>query len=508
MPGRREGRLRTAAEHRRRATAVRLVPDDDHDVTAPGRDRADVLRCRAGSKPLVDLRLAEPERARGLAGSQQRAADDRVGRHAVAAQPLAEPACLRTALGGQRAQLVGPACGGLGVSDDHEAHRGQDSVAPVDDLWERYLVLGLRLGRHVDGLVDAYFGPPELQEGVEREPLVPPSELAAEAAALAGSTDGWLQAQLVGCETTARRLDGEQIAWSDEVERCYGVRPRHTDESQFAGAHARLDEVLGGSGSLGERYRAWTEEQALPADVLLEASVRFADSLRARTEELFGLPEHEEAQIELVTDEPWSAFNYYLGRRRSRVAVNTDLPVHSFRLPELIAHEIYPGHHTEHAWKEALLVDGEGNYGETIFLVGTPQSTVSEGIASLAPEIVGAFEGAAALYDDLGVAYDAAQADAIRDVREALDPVSVNAALLLHERGGSVADAVDYVERWLLVPRERAAKSVQFITHPTWRAYVSCYSSGYALCRRWVDGDMERFRRLLTEQLSTAALAA
>ena len=25
---------------------------------------------------------------------------------------------------------------------------------------ERYLELGLRLGKHVDGLVDAYYGPP------------------------------------------------------------------------------------------------------------------------------------------------------------------------------------------------------------------------------------------------------------------------------------------------------------------------------------------------------------
>ena len=28
---------------------------------------------------------------------------------------------------------------------------------------ERYLELGLRLGRHVDGLVDSYYGPPELK---------------------------------------------------------------------------------------------------------------------------------------------------------------------------------------------------------------------------------------------------------------------------------------------------------------------------------------------------------
>ena len=32
---------------------------------------------------------------------------------------------------------------------------------------ERYLELGLRLGKHVDGLVDAYYGPSELQEQVD-----------------------------------------------------------------------------------------------------------------------------------------------------------------------------------------------------------------------------------------------------------------------------------------------------------------------------------------------------
>ena len=379
----------------------------------------------------------------------------------------------------------------------------------MDDLWERYLLLGLRLGRHVDGLVDAYFGPRELKERVDAETLAQPAELADEAGALARrASSSWLRAQLAGVETTARRLAGETIGWSDEVERCYGIRPERTDESRFAAAHEQLEAVLPGGGDLAERYRAWIAAQALPVDALLQASARFADALRTRTAELFGLPDDEEARIELVTDEPWSAFNYYLGKRRSRVVVNTDLPVYSFRLPELIAHEIYPGHHTEHAWKEALLVDGEDNYGEAIFLVGTPQSTMSEGIASLAGEIVGAFDAAAAVYADLGVPYGAATADAVREAREALDTVGVNAALLLHEEGGSRDEAVAYLERWSLSPRDSAEKGVDFITHPTWRAYVSCYSSGYALCRRWVDGDTRRFRRLLTEQLSTADWAA
>ena len=36
---------------------------------------------------------------------------------------------------------------------------------------ESYLLLGLRVGRHVDGFVDAYYGPPELARQVDAEPL-------------------------------------------------------------------------------------------------------------------------------------------------------------------------------------------------------------------------------------------------------------------------------------------------------------------------------------------------
>src|SRR5204862_4396193 len=127
------------------------------------------------------------------------------------------------------------------------------------------------------------------------------------------------------------------------------------------------------------------EAQAVPADKLLAVTRAFEERLRARSAELVGLPDGESTELEAVQNEPWSAFNYYLGGRRSRVVVNTDLPVYTFRLPELGAHELYPGHHAEHAWKEALLVDGAGRLEETIFLTGTPQAVVSEGIASLAP---------------------------------------------------------------------------------------------------------------------------
>ena len=61
-------------------------------------------------------------------------------------------------------------------------------AAPPGDagLVERYLTLGLRLGRHIDGLVDAYYGPPAAAAAVASEPVQPPDRLAAEARDAAG----------------------------------------------------------------------------------------------------------------------------------------------------------------------------------------------------------------------------------------------------------------------------------------------------------------------------------
>ena len=89
-------------------------------------------------------------------------------------------------------------------------------------------------------------------------------------------------------------------------------------------------------------------------------------------------------EYEVVTDRPWSGFNYYLGDYRSKVAVNADVRQLMSQLPRLVAHESYPGHHTEHCRKEAGLVRRKGQAEQTIFLVNTPQCLMAEGLADLA----------------------------------------------------------------------------------------------------------------------------
>ncbi len=85
------------------------------------------------------------------------------------------------------------------------------------------------------------------------------------------------------------------------------------------------------------------------------------------------LPDTETIVYEVVTDKPWSGFNYYNGNYTSTVAVNADLKQQMSNLPRLVAHESYPGHHTEHCRKEAA-GGGQDQQEQTIFLVNTPRS--------------------------------------------------------------------------------------------------------------------------------------
>jgi hypothetical protein len=387
-------------------------------------------------------------------------------------------------------------------------------------LVERYLELGLRLGRHVDGLVDAYYGPAELAERANAGEPEEPAKLAADAATLLAELKGaglesqrtrWLRGQLEGLECLARRLAGEPISYLDEVERCYGVRPEWIDEEVFAAAHGELDEALPGTGPIAARYEAWQDGRTVPADRLEGALAAVTADTRARTDELVGLPGGEAVDLELVENEPWNAFNYYLGGLRSRVVVNTDLPVRASLLVTLVTHECYPGHHTEHVLKEAGLVRGKGYEEETIFLTATPQSLIAEAIAEVASSVLlGDDEDAFAaghVYP-LGIPYEPEVAKVVRRAFGTLRSVATNAALLLHERGATEDEVADYLVRWGLYTPQRAVKSLEFLTDPTWRAYTACYSEGRRLAFAYVGRDVDRFRRLLTEQLVPGDLVA
>ena len=388
------------------------------------------------------------------------------------------------------------------------------------ELIDRYLTLGLRLGRHVDGLVDSYYGPPALAASVEQEELRGPAALADDADALGADLEqadldeqrrGWLLDQVAGVRVYTGLLAGEQIGYLDEVEGCYGVRPERIPEEEFARAHERLDELLPGAGSLEARYEDWRTANLVPAERIVEVAEQMLAVLRERTDALVELPDDEEFMLELVSDEPWAAFNYYLGGRRSRIVVNTDLPLAAAELVHLAAHEGYPGHHTERVVKERRLVEERGQLEESLQLVPTPQSLVGEGVAEVGAELLVDDEVEAELVRicaAAGIRFDPEEAKRIRDAREPLTCVTRNAAIMIHEDGLTEDDARTYVGRWGLAPADRAERMVAFVVDPTWRAYVTTYSEGLRLCRAFVAGDPTAFRRLLTEPVRVGELLA
>jgi hypothetical protein len=228
------------------------------------------------------------------------------------------------------------------------------------------------------------------------------------------------------------------------------------------------------------------------------------EEARSQTRMLVELPDGEGVELEIVRDKPWMAFCEYLGNFRSRIAVNVDLPQSAIGLLRLTIHETYAGHHVERCVKERLLVHDRGLLEETLVLVPTPQALVSEGIAELAPEILLDGEGGealAALVRDAGIDFDLSHARAVERAYEPCAWADVNAALMLHESGADKTETQAYLERWGMLTPQLAAHVVRFLHQPTSGSYVMNYPAGRALCRAYVAGEPERFRRLLSEQV-------
>jgi hypothetical protein len=389
----------------------------------------------------------------------------------------------------------------------------------VTGLVREYLMLGLRFDRLVEGFVDAFTGDPALRASVANEPAPLPAALAQRArelraelpsSGLATDRADWLDGQLHGLEVSARKLAGEDVGFVEEVESYFQVRIEPGDTDAYVAAHDALDALLPGDGPLPERYVAWREREVVPADRLAEAVDAFSSDLRDRVRVTYPLPEGEVVEYEVVTDKPWSGFNYYLGGYRSRVAINADLPMRKADLPKLLAHESYPGHHTEHCRKERLLVEGGMRDEHRIFLVNTPECLMAEGLADLGVRVaVGQSWGAWAegIYADLGIAFDGGLAESVGRAAAPLNNVRQDAAIMLHDRGASEDDAVAHLVKWGLVSEDRARKSLAFLTDPLWRAYTSTYVEGYRLLGRWLDAGGE-FRRLLDEPLTPRAIVA
>jgi hypothetical protein len=389
----------------------------------------------------------------------------------------------------------------------------------MDEIGRSYLTLALNVDRHFEGFVDAYFGPPQLQARAATGEPRPLESLADDALQLRTAIEtsdydpqrkDFLVRQIRAMTAVIRSLRGDRLGFVEEVELYFDITPEMTDEALFAAAHAEMDRLLPGDGALVERVATWKRGLELEPGRVMRVFELACQETRRRTLALFDLPPGEDLSLQLVAEQPWAAYNWYLGDYRSRIDLNTDLPLHAHSAVSLLAHEAYPGHHTEHAIKEYRLYRQQGRAEHAIQLLLAPECVLSEGIADNAQRVILTDPQLVAFLRDqlypearlTGV--DVEQQIRLGKASEKLRWVGCNAALLLHREGRPPDEVQQYIERYGLRTPQEAKQTMKFIQNPLFRSYIFNYATGKALLAPLLEGAdaVDNFRRLLSEPLT------
>ena len=378
-------------------------------------------------------------------------------------------------------------------------------------------MLALWGGELEEGYVDSDYGPPELRDEA-RARTGGPRQLLSEARALQSRLESevadpqrrrWLDRQLIAMQTLARRLDGDQIPYLDEVALCFDARPETTPPEAYSELRKRLDQLLPAGPSLRERLDERDAHLTIPVDRVATILDWVVAEMRALCAASFPIPAGESLTVSLVNDEPWAAYNWYEGNLSSRIEVNLDLPTRAHHLVGSVGHEAFPGHHLEHAWKEQRLVNEQGRIEASIQLINTPEAYISEGLAEVGPRLLvdaGRWqELLIGICEQAGLPMSVADAHReweITEVARNIRGSGGDAALLLHLDGKPRDEVKRFLVDEALRTPEQAEKNLEFITHPLWRTYIFCYAGGEKLLAQWTReaGDLpaqrERFLRL------------
>jgi hypothetical protein len=213
---------------------------------------------------------------------------------------------------------------------------------------------------------------------------------------------------------------------------------------------------------------------------------------------------------------PWRAYNWYLGNFRSRIHINTDLPLHITDLTDLMAHEGYPGHHTELSIKEKRLMQDKGWLEHSIALINSPSCVVAEGIATRALSTLMTEEEQIAWSAELfrRAGFDNLDAEWEREidvVSRKLWGVRGNAAFLLHDQGADEEKVVAYLQEYGLLTAEEASKVVEFLSDPIFRSYIFTHHYGGEMLDALFAAQGDRdywFTRLLVEPVTPDQIRA
>ena len=382
-----------------------------------------------------------------------------------------------------------------------------DSLSVMNDVAPAYVKLVLAVGQHDKDYVDAFYGPAEWKTEAEtaKKPL---ASIASEAERLVTRLQAlpepademlrlrrsYLTRQLQSLTARVAMLGGKKFSFDEESRALYDAVAPVLTEEHFRAVREELDRALPGAGGIAalvDRYEAWRKDFTIPkekVDAVFRAGIA---ECRDRTARHMALPPGESFTVEYVTGKSWSGYNWYQGKYKSLIQVNTDFPIIIDRAIDLACHEGYPGHHVYNALLEKNLVRDRGWVEYMVYPLFSPQSLIAEGSANFGIEM--AFPGAertayekATLYPLAGL--DPSRADQFDKVRQVVDRLAYagNEAARRYLNGEiDAAAATRWLADYALYSPDRAEQRLRFIVQ--YRSYVINYNLGKDLVRKYVE---------------------
>lgn len=392
----------------------------------------------------------------------------------------------------------------------------------MDELAGRYLTLCLRLSRLVPGAVEWYAGPDRLLAAVHSEPRRLPDRLASEAERLAAdvATEAtlpidradWLTAQLVSIGTTGRARAGEVLAFPEHLRRTLGVTMDTFDDDRADRALATVDAAVGGTGPIRDRMARYLDDRALPADRVVDVFARAVQLLRAAAQAAFRLPDDEYVEVRPGDAGDVLAEARPDGRSATKVTVSPR-PATLTEVFAAAARTTYPGAHTVRVLRNALLVEQFGRGECTLELRTSPGRVAAVGAAAIGTRALLAPHERELLLDQLadgeGLRLDARVELAVHDALLDLDEAVPAAGADLHVGRSSQARAC--LDRYLLRPEVPVRGALTDLADRDVATAAHVAPIGRRLALGFLakqDDPVAAYRRLVTEQLTPAALAA
>jgi hypothetical protein len=390
----------------------------------------------------------------------------------------------------------------------HPSPTHGEDMTTLNDIAERYVKLALRVGLYNDDYVDAYFGPPEWKPAPLPDTLktFPSSELTTEVAGLLDEMAvvskktlspslrarwNFLEGQIKSLATVIDLTGGRRMTFDDEAKALYGVVPPSHDSLYYDSVLQKLDKLLPGDGTTAARMNELRDRFVVPADkvdTLIKVAIA---ECRTITKKHIKLPDGEEITSEIVSKQPWSAYNWYKGNNVSLIQIDTTDKV---RIPDIInfaAHEAYPGHHVQNSLQESRLYRDSGWVEYCVQPLFAPTNLIMEGAADFGIDLVFPKEEwfsyakntlcplAGTDTAGLELYYDVIEA------RSALGFASIDAARQYLDGRRSRDETVQWLMRYGLSTEDEAVNSLAF--WDKYRSYIITYQVGKDLVRDYVE---------------------